>query len=94
MLKTCAKAFDNGWTSVKLYFMMGLPTETMEDIEGIANLAMNVVHTFYKNPNRQKGTGVQVSVQLRFIHTKAIHSFSVGTGGFYGKPESQAGAFA
>ena len=41
VIRTCTKAFDNGWTSVKLYFMMGLPTETMEDIEGIANLGMD-----------------------------------------------------
>ena len=54
VINTCTKAFDNGWTTVKLYFMMGLPTETMEDIEGIANLGMEVVHAFYKNPNRQK----------------------------------------
>lgn len=75
VLKTCAKAFDNGWTSVKLYFMMGLPTETMEDIEGIANLAMNVVHTFYKNPNRQKGTGVQVSVSCASFIPKPFTPF-------------------
>ena len=62
VLNTCTKAFDNGWTSVKLYFMMGLPTETMEDIEGIADLGMQVIHAFYNNPNRQKGTGVQVSI--------------------------------
>ena len=43
VIRTCTKAFDNGWTSVKLYFMMGLPTETMEDIEGIANLGMDVM---------------------------------------------------
>lgn len=55
VIRTCTKAFDNGWTSVKLYFMMGLPTETMEDIEGIANLGMDVIHAFYNNPNRQKG---------------------------------------
>ncbi|MBQ7204117.1 MAG: TIGR03960 family B12-binding radical SAM protein [Eubacterium sp.] len=61
VLTTCNKAFDNGWTSVKLYFMMGLPTETMEDIEGIADLGMKVVHAFGKNPNT-KGSGVQVSI--------------------------------
>ena len=38
VLSTCKTAFEGGYTSVKLYFMMGLPTETMEDIEGIANL--------------------------------------------------------
>ena len=69
VINTCTKAFDNGWTTVKLYFMMGLPTETMEDIEGIANLGMEVVHAFYKNPNRQKGTGLQVNIScLSLIH--------------------------
>ena len=75
VLKTCTKAFDNGWTSVKLYFMMGLPTETMEDIEGIAELAMNVVHAFYKNPNRQKGTGVSVSVSCSSFIPKPFTPF-------------------
>ncbi|MGN0528175.1 MAG: TIGR03960 family B12-binding radical SAM protein, partial [Eubacterium sp.] len=75
VLSTCNKAFDNGWTSVKLYFMMGLPTETMEDIEGIANLAMDVVHAFYNNPNRQKGTGVQVSVSCSSFIPKPFTPF-------------------
>lgn len=75
VLSTCKKAFDNGWTSVKLYFMMGLPTETMEDIEGIADLAMQVVHTFYKNPNRQKGMGVQVSVSCASFIPKPFTPF-------------------
>lgn len=75
VLTTCTKAFDNGWTSVKLYFMMGLPTETMEDIEGIADLAMNVVHAFYRNPNRQKGTGVQVSVSCSSFIPKPFTPF-------------------
>ncbi len=75
VLSTCLKAFDNGWTSVKLYFMMGLPTETMEDIEGIADLAMQVVHAFYKNPNRQKGTGVQVTVSCASFIPKPFTPF-------------------
>ena len=75
VLKTCIKAFDNGWTTVKLYFMMGLPTETMEDIEGIADLAMKVVHAFYKNENRQKGTGVQVSVSCASFIPKPFTPF-------------------
>ncbi len=75
VLNTCNKAFDNGWTSVKLYFMMGLPTETMEDIEGIVNLAMDVVHAFYNNPNRQKGTGVQVSVSCSSFIPKPFTPF-------------------
>lgn len=75
VLRTCTKAFDNGWTTVKLYFMMGLPTETMEDIEGIAELGMNVVHAFYKNPNRQKGTGVQVSISCSSFIPKPFTPF-------------------
>lgn len=75
VINTYVKAFDNGWTSVKLYFMMGLPTETMEDIEGIADLAMQVVHAFYKNPNRQKGTGVQVSVSCASFIPKPFTPF-------------------
>ncbi len=49
---------------MKLYFMMGLPTETMEDIEGIAETAQRVVELYYKNPNRPKGKGVSVSISV------------------------------
>ncbi len=74
VLTTCNKAFDNGWTSVKLYFMMGLPTETMEDIEGIADLGMKVVHAFGKNPNT-KGSGVQVSISCASFIPKPFTPF-------------------
>lgn len=62
--KTCTLAFDAGYTSVKLYFMMGLPIETLEDIEGIAQTAQRVVELFYQNPNRPKGKSVQVSISV------------------------------
>ena len=54
LIRACNVAFDYGKNTVKLYFMSGLPTETMEDIEGIANLAQSVVDAYYKNPNRPK----------------------------------------
>ena len=60
--KTCNIAFAEGYTSVKLYFMMGLPTETMEDIEGIAQTAQKVVELYYANPDKPKGKGVQVTI--------------------------------
>ena len=60
--KTCSLAFANGYSSVKLYFMMGLPTETMEDIEGIAETAQKVVDLYYSNPRHAKGKGVQVTI--------------------------------
>ncbi len=45
--KTCTIAFNEGYTSVKLYFMTGLPTETLEDIKGIAETAQKVVDLYY-----------------------------------------------
>ena len=60
--KSCTLAFKAGYTSVKLYFMMGLPTETMEDIEGIANTAQKIVELYYANPDKPKGKGVQVTI--------------------------------
>lgn len=75
VINTCTKAFDNGWTTVKLYFMMGLPTETMEDIEGIANLGMDILHAFCNNPNRQKGTGLQVNISCSSFIPKPFTPF-------------------
>ncbi|MDF2564276.1 MAG: hypothetical protein K0Q53_671, partial [Massilibacillus sp.] len=54
-------AFQQGWTNVKLYFMIGLPTETDEDIIGIANLAQKVVN-LYKEVKGRRGARVTVSV--------------------------------
>lgn len=75
VLRTALKAFDGGWTSVKLYFMMGLPTETLDDIKGIADLAQKVVDTFYRNQNREKGKGVQVSVSCASFVPKPFTPF-------------------
>lgn len=60
----CNIAFSEGYTSVKLYFMMGLPTETMEDIKGIADTAQKVVDLYYVNKNHAKGKGVQVTISV------------------------------
>lgn len=62
--RTCNLAFRAGYTSVKLYFMMGLPTETMEDIEGIAETAQRIVELYYANPDKPKGKGVQVTISV------------------------------
>ena len=56
-------AFEGGYTNIKLYFMMGLPTETMEDVEGVYELAKAVIEEFYATPNHAKGRpGVAVSL--------------------------------
>ncbi|MBQ4604981.1 MAG: TIGR03960 family B12-binding radical SAM protein [Clostridia bacterium] len=75
VLTTAAQAFAGGWTAVKLYFMIGLPTETEEDIEGIANLAQAVVDEFYKNPDKPKGKGVNVSISVASLVPKPFTPF-------------------
>lgn len=75
ILKTSAMAFAGGWTAVKLYFMMGLPFETDEDIAGIAALAQAVVNEYYKNPGRPKGKGVSVSVSAASFVPKPFTPF-------------------
>ena len=75
LLATARKAFSGGWTAVKLYFMLGLPTETMEDVEGIATLGQKVVDEFYRNPNRPKGKGVTVSMSTACFVPKPFTPF-------------------
>jgi radical SAM superfamily enzyme YgiQ (UPF0313 family) len=75
MLSTARQAFSGGWTSVKLYFMIGLPTETDEDILGIAALAQKVVDEFYRSPDRPMGKGGQVSVSVASFVPKPFTPF-------------------
>lgn len=64
LLRACNVAFDYGKSSVKLYFMNGLPTETDEDIRGIAELAHSVVSAYYKNPKATKHRAPTVTVSV------------------------------
>lgn len=75
IMNTCRIAFEGGYATVKLYFMMGLPTETDEDIVGIAELAQRVVDLFYSIENRPKGKGVQVSVSCATFVPKPFTPF-------------------
>ena len=75
LLNTCRVAFDGGFTSIKLYFMLGLPTETDEDIVGIAELAQKVVDCFYASPNRQKGKSVTVTISTACYVPKPFTPF-------------------
>ena len=62
ILTTCATAFSGGWNNVKLYFMLGLPTETDEDVQGIAELVYKVIKTWRANAvNKKRGLRVHVS---------------------------------
>ena len=75
LLKAVNVAFDVGKTSVKLYFMNGLPTETDEDIEGIALLAKKVIEEFYHNPNHNKQRRPSVTVSVSCFVPKPFTPF-------------------
>ena len=75
LMKTCSTAFSGGWTTVKLYFMIGLPTETLDDVAGIAQLGQKVVNAYYANPNKPKGKAVKVTVSASSFVPKPFTPF-------------------
>ncbi len=72
LIEAVGAAFRAGWTSVKLYFMIGLPTETDEDIQGIASLAQNVVRLYQQIKGRR---GVKVTVSVSSFVPKTHTAF-------------------
>ncbi len=76
ILSTCKTAFMGGYTTVKLYFMLGLPDETLDDVAGIARLAQKVVDLYYETPKENRGRGgVQVSVSTATFVPKPFTPF-------------------
>jgi len=75
VLNTCRIAFEGGYTSVKLYFMIGLPTETEEDIRGITALGQKIVDMYYSLENRKKGKAVNVSISVSTFVPKCFTPF-------------------
>ena len=75
IMRAAKVAFSGGYFNVKLYFMMGLPTETDEDIAGIAEIADRIVELFFENPNRPRGKMVQVSVSVATFVPKPFTPF-------------------
>ncbi len=69
ILATCANAFAGGWNNVKLYFMLGLPTETDEDVLGIAELVYKVIQT-WKVEATNKKRGLRIHVATAFFVPK------------------------
>ncbi len=62
ILQGCRLAFENGWSSIKLYFMIGLPTETYEDLEAIVILANKIVDEFYSIPKNKRVSKCTVTI--------------------------------
>ena len=68
-------AFEGGWSSVKLYFMSGLPTETTEDLDGIADLARKVIAEYFNVPKTQRAKGLRVTVSVSVFVPKPFTPF-------------------
>ncbi|MGN1133083.1 MAG: TIGR03960 family B12-binding radical SAM protein [Oscillospiraceae bacterium] len=75
ILNTCKMAFEGGYANVKLYFMLGLPEETMEDIEGIADLAHKILDLYFETPKEKRGRGIQISVSTATFVPKPFTPF-------------------
>ena len=69
ILTTCANAFSGGWNNVKLYFMLGLPTETDEDVLGIADLVYKVIQTWKEHASNKK-RGLRIHVATAYFVPK------------------------
>ncbi len=75
IMRTSRIAFQGGYTSVKLYFMLGLPFETMEDVLGITALGQRVVDLYYSLPTKPKGKAVNVSISVSTFVPKPFTPF-------------------
>ena len=75
LLRSVTDAFESGWNSVKLYFMIGLPTETDEDILGISDLARKVSAAFYSMPKDKRGKGLRVALSASSFVPKPCTPF-------------------
>ncbi len=75
LMDTVRDAFEQGWSSVKLYFMLGLPTETDEDVDGIADLARKVTQVYFSLPKGQRAPGLRVTVSASVFVPKPFTPF-------------------
>ena len=69
ILSSCANAFSGGWNNVKLYFMLGLPTETDEDVLGIAELVYKIIQTWKEHASNKK-RGLRIHVATAYFVPK------------------------
>lgn len=75
ILRGAGEAFEGGWNRVKLYFMLGLPTETEEDMKGIARLAEKIAERYYEIPKEKRNGKVQINVSTSFFVPKPFTPF-------------------
>ena len=75
LINSVTSAFQSGWSTIKLYFMIGLPFETMEDVAGIASLAQEVVEAYMGVPKQQRKKGLSVTVSTSSFVPKPFTPF-------------------
>ena len=75
ILDGAGQAFEGGWTKVKLYFMLGLPTETEEDMKEIARLSDRVARRYYEIPKEQRHGKCQITASSSFFVPKPFTPF-------------------
>lgn len=75
LMRSVRDAFESGWSAVKLYFMLGLPTETDEDVDGIAELARKVSQCYFSLPKEKRAPGLRITVSASVFVPKPITPF-------------------
>ena len=75
ILGGAGQAFDGGWNKVKLYFMLGLPTETEEDMRAIPELADRIARRYYEIPKDQRNGKCQITTSTSFFIPKPFTPF-------------------
>lgn len=75
VIKSADLLFRGGWTNVKLYFMIGLPTETMEDVRGIADLSQKVLDVYFAIPKEERAKNINITVSTSSFVPKPFTAF-------------------
>ena len=75
LIRTVRSAFESGWSTIKLYYMLGLPYETVEDVKGIAHTSEKVVDEYYKVPKDKRKKGLRVNVSASIFVPKPFTPF-------------------
>ena len=75
ILESTSRLFEGGWTNVKLYFMIGLPTETDADLEGIADLSAKVLDEYFKIPKEERAKNININVSTSSFIPKPFTAF-------------------
>lgn len=75
LIKSVKSAFESGWSTIKLYFMIGLPFETLDDVEGIAALGQKVVDAYFSIPKEKRNKGLNVTLSTSSFVPKPFTPF-------------------